>query len=1172
MPQPEGTTTYKIATINIENFKTNLQYVHDLLSQVDLLCVQEHWMYNYEIPTIKQYIPEVCYQVKCVDDANPISPQFRKKGNAGVMTIWPKSIDKNVTPLPDGSHRTLVTQLGNTSRPLFLINSYMPTVGAAENYSNVLDEVFELIQKYKEKGDIIWLGDLNASFHRANPSSNDKKFKSFCSELHLKPPDDADVRPTYHHFVGGIKSKIDHILTLSTNQVKIQNTRVESRHPTNMSSHDPVLADICTRAPKQHSQSTTPATVAKRKPNWKKISIVEYQQLTTLRLNSLLQHDGLDLPPEVLVDRLNSILLMSADDCGPQVICNKKRNNKYPWAESMKPLVKEIKQLFYTWKQGGRKPDDPVVSLMNKKKKELRSLQRQLAAEHRMTLLKDISQASTDNKRLFYKLVQRQRNASKELSNSVEFDYDCDSQIEGWATYFEQLASEEALPHFNNDYHNIMKLKLHLTSLQTKPAHEETPEMVNETQVKKHVKALKLGKAADVYGLTAEHIKHAPLQLISIITRLINTILCNQALPDQFKIGAIAPTHKKGKPIKNPDSYRRITVASNLGKLVEKEMMARTKPVAKLKQDPLQYGFTEKCSPSLCALLITEAIAEARDQSEPLYITFMDSSKAFDMVDHTILLNSLADLNIDPHLWHLYKDMYSKVLSRVRVNGQLSRPIHESRGIRQGGETSSEAFKAKENQFLTRVRTNPVSYRIGSIPVGIPTVADDNCMIASTHTGAQTQLLLAQDNASNVRYVFSKTKSKVMYIPDKATKAIPHMPLQFNDSAIDYSREETHLGLARTEDGKSSTAVHKRIQIGRRTAYALMGAGLYGVNGISPHVSKTLITTYVDPAVLYGLEALCMSDSDLAALDKFQRSLLRQIQSLPDSTAIPAIYLLLGILPLRAQVHQKILSLYNSILQRPNSVEYAVIQRQLAMKNTSSSSWTSQLRRTLHMYQLPTPLELASIPPSKQKWKLTVKEAIKAYWNKTLKEEASKMKSLQHLNLDMCSMGFSHPVWVCGSDPMQATMASTKATLLVGRYPVTAEKCAGVKQQQLCPLCNEQQETVNHFLLKCRSLQEHRDPYMKQLQHLRPEIYTKGHDEDYIVRNILDPSHIAYEQADILLLESITRRMCYTLHNHRAINLGTGSMSGRALGRLSWVRGGKRVKQQANTQQWGSPA
>ena len=55
-------------------------------------------------------------------------------------------------------------------------------------------------------------------------------------------------------------------------------------------------------------------------------------------------------------------------------------------------------------------------------------------------------------------------------------------------------------------------------------------------------------------------------------------------------------------------------------------------------------------------------------------------------------------------------------------------------------------------------------------------------------------------------------------------------------------------------------------------------------------------------------------------------------------------------------------------------------------------------------------------------------------------------KSLMYLNLDACAMGFSHPVWICSPDPMQAVIAATKVQLLVERYPLTRHKCAGKKQ------------------------------------------------------------------------------------------------------------------------------
>ena len=195
------------------------------------------------------------------------------------------------------------------------------------------------------------------------------------------------------------------------------------------------------------------------------------------------------------------------------------------------------------------------------------------------------------------------------------------------------------------------------------------------------------------------------------------------------------------------------------------------------------------------------------------------------------------------------------------------------------------------------------------------------------------------------------------------------------------------------------------------------------------------------------------------------------------------------------------------------------------------------------------PLQLAENPPQKTQWKGRVRIAIKTYWNKKLKEDASKMKSLQYLNTEICSIGFSHPVWVCGSDPIQATMAATKACLLVGRYPLTGHKCAGKKQLPLCPLCNDSPETTKHFILYCPALEEQRSSYMAQLTPLLEQHQITDHEE--ITKCIIDPSHACDEEDVILKMEEITRRLCHSLHNHRSILMGTGSMMSRAIKRVT---------------------
>lgn len=1122
-----------MATLNVENLRSNLAYVHYLLEKNQLLLLQEHWLFNFEIPDIGSLLQGYNFQVKCIDDDAPIAPLMRPRGNAGVITVWSRDIDHLVTPLTDGSDRLVVSKIGNEEKAVIVINAYMPTDGSKVSYDEMLDEVFEIIEKYSSRNnEVIWAGDINASFDRKNPSSNDRKFRLFCNEMNLKTITPKG-QPTYHHFVDGITSCIDHVLHYSGSPNPLSPGSIDARNPLNMSSHDPVLTSIKLESGSLRPQSSHATNIARKKPNWKKMDIDKYSELTQVKLESFLKHGGMQLPLEVIVDRIYDILLSSSDECSP-VVKRKmgKKVGSYPWSSDMKPVIAKTKQLFYEWKLIGRPQDHSLVKEIKTQKKFLRSMQRQLAACHRKDTLQEISQASTDNRHLFYKLVANQRNGKKVGSMSVDFKDGSANQLEGWASYFEDLASDKSMDCFDDDFYRTAKLNYHLTYLQNAGIKKERAPISKE-KIETHIKNLKNRKAADVYGLTGEHLKYASALLPGVMANLIDMIYKHSKIPDQFKIGAIVPVLKKNKPSRMPDSYRRITIASNLGKIMEKCMMEETICCTSEHQNPLQYGFTKGVSPAFCALLITEAIAEAADTKSQVFLSFMDSSKAFDMVNHKIMLNSLEEHGLDPKLWNLYADMYAKVTSKVRIENGLSRSIMEGRGIRQGGETSTEAFKAKENKFLNRIRNHPSSYCIGSIKVGIPTVADDNCMIATSHTGAQTQLLIAQDNASKIRYIFNENKSRVVCIGQDSHL---EMPLKFNSGEIAYSEREVHLGLVRTSNGKATEAVRERIKTGRRTAYALMGAGLHGFNGISPHISKNLISTYIEPAIHYGLEALSMNQADFDELDKNHRLLLRQIQGLPQSTAAPGILLLIGAIPLSAQVHRKILCMYISILQQPSSLEYEVLYRQLCVKNMSSKSWVTGLRKLLYMYNLPSPIQLLEHPPEPSKWKRRVKSEISKYWQSVLQERAREMTSLKHLNVDKCQIGTSHPVWLCGDDPLQVTKAHTKALLLLGRYPLSSNRCAGRYQQSMCPLCEKSPENLQHFLLECTALSDQRKKFSTQVSNLM-HIYNVRNTEDK-VKFVIDPSNFITNQKENLLAEDITRRMCYSLHSQRASILG----------------------------------
>ena len=403
--------------------------------------------------------------------------------------------------------------------------------------------------------------------------------------------------------------------------------------------------------------------------------------------------------------------------------------------------------------------------------------------------------AQQGDQQLFYKLIKKQRQQSSSSIATIDFGPG-KSQLDGWADYFEDLATPSNNPLFDATYHQSRELQFLL--LQQQEAHKciDLDIGVDRSRVVRHILSLKNNKAADLYGITAEHLKLASPLISTVLSSLVNSIITSQKLPHQFKIGQVTPVLKKGKPAADPNSYRRITVNSILGKVAEKEMTQRTKLALASSHSALQFGFTENCSAANCALVVSEAIAEGLDQKRPLYVTMMDARKAFDVVWHSSVLVAMNEQGVTGPLWNLFVDMYGSVTSKIKLNGQLSRVIKERQGIRQGGLSSTECFKARANNVLGHLSQLPDSMHIGSISIASPTCADDTCLLSFTRIGAQTAINVAQDDANRERYEFSATKTKTILCNANFTaeEAEAILPLQLNGATLAYTEQETHLG------------------------------------------------------------------------------------------------------------------------------------------------------------------------------------------------------------------------------------------------------------------------------------------------------------------------------------------------------------------------------------------
>jgi hypothetical protein len=321
-----------------------------------------------------------------------------------------------------------------------------------------------------------------------------------------------------------------------------------------------------------------------------------------------------------------------------------------------------------------------------------------------------------------------------------------------------------------------------------------------------------------------------------------------------------------------------------------------------------------------------------------------------------------------------------------------------------------------------------------------------------------------------------------------------------------------------------------------------MGAGLHGLNGLSPKVSCKLINTFVEPRYLYGLEIMGLSVADKNSLLVYQKKTLKQIQHLPDRTSNAAVFLLLGAMPIIARIEINQLILFRMISANDTCIEYKIAERQLAMKSDKSKSWFVETKKLLKKYNLPSAYDLLTNVPNKHAWKDAVNSAVCDYWNDQLKSDAIQKPSLKYFNTDHCQIGKTHQVWdTVEYNKHDISRATVKAKLLTGTYTLQANK-ARFNQNKVdptCLLCNESAETREHFVTTCTKLKKTRDQFLLLLKEKADVMYPNSWSylsstPQLLTHFILDSTYFATYPNLHAPCEPITRMLLYRLHTIRS--------------------------------------
>ena len=199
------------------------------------------------------------------------------------------------------------------------------------------------------------------------------------------------------------------------------------------------------------------------------------------------------------------------------------------------------------------------------------------------------------------------------------------------------------------------------------------------------INSLQVIKAVGPYSVPIKLLKMISRPIFLPLCLIINESFTSGIFPDNLKLAKVITLYKKGSR-DNPTNYRPISLLSIFSKIIEKIMYER---VCRFLETcnilyPLQFGFREKHSTLHAIIGMTETIKEAIDNGMFGCGVFIDLQKAFDTVNHSILLKKLEHYGIRGVELSWFSSYLSKRKQFVSVNGSTSDYLEVSCGVPQG--------------------------------------------------------------------------------------------------------------------------------------------------------------------------------------------------------------------------------------------------------------------------------------------------------------------------------------------------------------------------------------------------------------------------------------------------------------------------------------------------------
>ena len=207
----------------------------------------------------------------------------------------------------------------------------------------------------------------------------------------------------------------------------------------------------------------------------------------------------------------------------------------------------------------------------------------------------------------------------------------------------------------------------------------------NYHEVRKIINGLRNDCSSGFDRIPVKFIKSASDHIISPLVHIINSSIDHEQFPDKWKIGRICPVPKIDNPSK-PKDYRPISILPVLSKVYEKVILGQliNHINAQNIYNNIQSGFRKGHSTTTLLLKFRDDIQKAMNKHEITLSVLIDYSKAFDTINHELLLKKLVEFNFSNSTIKILMSYLTNRRQFVQIEDKSSKELPVHFGVPQG--------------------------------------------------------------------------------------------------------------------------------------------------------------------------------------------------------------------------------------------------------------------------------------------------------------------------------------------------------------------------------------------------------------------------------------------------------------------------------------------------------